>query len=371
MITLSFFLVFAIAVTNAIAEPSFDSKDIFISGLDGYDTCRIPALAVAPDGTILAFAEGRKAGRGDAGDIDLLLKRSLDGGDLWQPMQLVWDDGANTCGNPCPVVDSETGTIWLFSTHNLDEDRERMIWDGTSKGSRTVHVMKSADNGATWSEPLDITDAVKKDNWTWYATGPGSGIRMTNGRLVIPCDHGVAVSKDYQSHVIYSDDHGKSWRLGGSVPDTATSECQVAERSDGSLLINIRKYPERPGLRAISESGDRGKTWSQTRLDPALVASGCQGSFISVIDSLVPRGRIHLFSNPADSKDRINMTVRVSYDDASTWPLAKTIHEGPSAYSSLASLPDGRILCFYERGDRHAYEKLTIARFNREWIENK
>jgi len=347
----------------------FDRKDIFISGVDSYDTYRIPAVVVTNSGTVLAFAEGRKDGRSDAGNIDLLLKRSLDGGELWQPMQTVWDDGPNTCGNPCPVVDRDTGTVWLFSTHNLGTDHERSIWDCSSKGSRTVWVMKSDDDGASWSDPLNITADVKNANWTWYATGPCAGIQMKNGRLIIPCDHGVAITKEYYSHVIYSDDHGKSWQLGGSVPDTATSENQVAELSDSSLLMNIRIYPSPPGFKALSESKDGGRTWSTTYLDSSLVASGCQSSFISLADGSTTPGSIHLFSNPADSKKRIRMTVRMSDDDASSWPVSRVLYEGPSAYSCLSTLPDGRIACFFECGESHAYEKITFARFNLEWLE--
>src|SRR5215510_7526783 len=126
---------------------------VFVSGQEGYHTYRIPSLLVTKKGTLLAFCEGRKRGRGDAGDIDLLLKRSFDGGKTWAKMQPIWDDGKNTCGNPCPVVDAKTGTIWLLLTHNLGTDTQRMIEAGTSKGTRTVWVCKSDDDGATWTKP--------------------------------------------------------------------------------------------------------------------------------------------------------------------------------------------------------------------------
>ena len=242
-------LLFSHSIAMCQKTAIFEKKDIYTSGMDGYHTFRIPAVVVSTKGTVLAFCEGRKKGTSDAGDIDLVLKRSFDNGEIWQPMQIIWDDGTNTCGNPCPVVDSETGTIWLLSTHNLGVDHEGKIWDGTSKGTRTVWIMKSDDDGLSWSEPQDITASTKQPDWTWYATGPGVGIQLENGRLVIPCDHGVAVSRDYHSHVIYSDDHGKTWKTGGSVPDKTTSECQVVERNDGSLLINIRNYPLRQASR--------------------------------------------------------------------------------------------------------------------------
>src|SRR5262249_30310020 len=174
---------------------------LFISGKEGYHTFRIPALLVTPGGTILAFCEGRKKGRGDSGDIDVVLKRSTDGGKTWKALQVIADDGGNTVGNPCPVVERSTGTIWLLLTHNLGKDNERTIRDGSSKGTRRVWVMKSTDEGATWSKPADITNAVKKKTWTWYATGPGVGIQLTSGRLVIPCDHTEAKTRINRSHI--------------------------------------------------------------------------------------------------------------------------------------------------------------------------
>ena len=87
-------------------------------------------------GTLLAFCEGRKSGRGDSGNIDLLLRRSGDGGKTWSPQQVVWDDGPNTCGNPCPVVDRQSGVIWLLLTWNRGDDSESQIMARTSKDSR-------------------------------------------------------------------------------------------------------------------------------------------------------------------------------------------------------------------------------------------
>ena len=172
-----------------------DSIDLFESGTEGYHAFRIPALTTTPTGTVLAFCEGRKNGRGDSGDIDLVLRRSDDGGQTFAPMQVVWDDGPHTCGNPCPVVDRRTGAIALLSTHNLGHDVEHQIIDQISEGTRTVWLTRSEDEGRTWSAPAEITATTKEPNWTWYATGPGAGIQLHSGRLVISCDHIEAVSK--------------------------------------------------------------------------------------------------------------------------------------------------------------------------------
>ena len=137
-------------------------ESVFVSGQGGYHTYRIPSLIVTPKGHLLAFCEGRKAGRGDAGDIDLLLKRSTDGGKTWGKTQVVWDDAGNTCGNPCPVVDAKTGTVWLLMTHNLGIDTEATIVSGKSKGTRTVWVTRARTTAATWAKPAEITKDVKK-----------------------------------------------------------------------------------------------------------------------------------------------------------------------------------------------------------------
>ncbi len=183
---------------------------VFKSGSDGYHTFRIPALIPSNRGTLLAFAEGRRNGGGDAGSIDLLLKRSEDRGKTWGPMQVVWTDKGNTCGNPCPVVDVATGAIHLLMTHNLGDDHEKDIHAGTSKSSRTVWVTESADDGRTWTPPRDITETTKNKNWGWYATGPGVGIQISQGphkgRLVIPCDHSEFGIGGTRSHIVYSDD---------------------------------------------------------------------------------------------------------------------------------------------------------------------
>src|SRR5262245_12934459 len=236
-----FVVVVVATLASRVCAADMVQAPVFVAGEGGYHTYRIPSLIVTKKGTLLAFCEGRKNGRGDTGDIDLVLKRSLDGGKTWQPQQVVWDEGTNTCGNPCPVVDARTGTIWLLLTHNLGKDTEAKIVDGTSQGTRGVWVTHSTDDGVTWAKPAEITKDVKLKEWTWYATGPGVGIQLKNGRLVIPCDNKVAQTKARQSHVIYSDDRGATWKLGGVVGPNC-NESQVIERSDGTLLLNMRSY---------------------------------------------------------------------------------------------------------------------------------
>ena len=330
---------------------------LFERGKGGYKNYRIPSLIVSKKGTLLAFCEGREGG--DAGDIDLLLRRSEDGGKTWSEKQVVFSDGQNTCGNPCPVVDQDTGRIWLLTTWNFggDDEDDMICWK--SKDVRRPYVCYSDDDGKTWSTPVDISKTARRQDWRWYATGPGNGIQIRNGRykgrLVIPANHSYTETRDdvfrmsgkygYGAHVIYSDDHGKSWKLSESITP-GCNESTIAELSDSKLMMNMRNYNGKK-CRAISISSDGGVTWSPVKQDERLIEPRCQASLISYNRD---DKNLLIFSNPAYIADRDNLTVRVSKDDSKTWPIAKQVYAGPSAYSCLAVLPNGDIGCFYEAG---------------------
>ncbi len=358
----------------ARAEPAL--SEVFVSGKDGYHTYRIPAMVVTTNKTVLAFCEGRKNSGADSGDIDLVLKRSTDGGATWSPQQLIWSDNTNTCGNPTPVVDQNTGVIWLLMTWNSGADKEDKINYREARDTRRVFVSHSADDGLTWSPPEEITASVKKPEWGWYATGPGNGIQLSRGkyrgRLVIPANHSTSALRTNSatvptfSHVIYSDDHGKTWHLGGNEEEK-TNESAVAELSDGSLLHNMRSY-HKQNRRAVATSKDGGMTWSPVRLDQTLIEPICQGSLVRGTWPEDGKSRL-LFSNPASLK-RDHLTVRVSYDEGATWATSKLIFEGPSAYSSLAMLPDKSVGCLFECGKKKAYETISLAKFPLSWLEN-
>lgn len=350
----------------AFAAPAVEQIDVFTSGEEGYHTYRIPAVIKAANGSLLAFCEGRKSAGGDSGNIDLLLKRSTDGGRTWGAAQVVWDDAENTCGNPCPVLDETTGTLWLLLTHNLGTDRERDIAARTAKGTRTVWVAHSKDHGATWTKPVEITSTTKDPSWTWYATGPGVGIQIKHGphkgRLVIPCDHNYDDPKEQKhlsgSHAIYSDDQGKTWKLSAPI-QPRVNECQVAELFDGrgTLLMNMRSNSGR-NLRSHSTSADGGATWTPPADAESLIEPVCQASILRHEGA-----RLMLFSNPP-AKTRVQLTVKSSADNGKTWKDVVQLHPGPSAYSSLVELDGMSAGCLYERGEKRAYEKITFARFS-------
>lgn len=348
-------LLAALLLTSAAWPASLTQLELFRAGEGGYHSYRIPALIVTSKGTLLAFCEGRRDSGADAGDIDVLLRRSFDRGKTWSPTQKVADRGKDTIGNPTPVVDRKTGTIFLLLTSNPGSATERQITDRAPGAVRTVWITHSTDDGASWSPPVDITSQVKRPEWTWYATGPGNGIQLRSGRLVIPCDH------NDHSHIIYSDDRGATWKIGGIAEDK-TNESAVAELKDGSLLLNMRSYHGKH-RRAIQRSRDGGLTWSPLTFDDALIEPVCQASIIAA-----GHGRL-LFSNPA-ATTRTHLTVRLSKDGGVTWKISRLLYEGPSAYSSLAMLPGGTVGLLYERGDRNPYERITFARFDLAWLSH-
>jgi sialidase-1 len=345
--------------------PGPEQTDLFISGQGDYRSYRIPALITTQKGTVLAFVEGRKDSSADHGHNEMLLRRSFDGGETWAPVQLVAKDGTNALNNPTAVVDRETGTTWLMfvrtSTKKYKNDAEVAKAQGRISD---MWVMHSNDEGATWVGPTDITESVNRPNWKRIVPGPGVGIQMRSGRLVIPCNH--LIGNEAYDHVIYSDDHGETWRLGGST-EGEMDEDQIVELTDGSLLLNIRNYRDK-GHRGISMSKDGGLTWSKVTSDPTLIEPVCQASFIRYTRSpQFVKDRL-LFSNPASETERIKMTVRVSYDEGKTWPVGKLLNAGPSGYSCLTVLPDVKIGCLYERGDHSSIDKVTFARFSLAWV---
>lgn len=332
---------------------------VFQSATDGYTCFRIPAVLQTGKGTLLAFAEARKFSCKDEGRIDLVLKRSTDGGRTWGPLITVWSDGANTCGNPVPVLDKNTGAILLLMTWNLAEDAIGTINAGTSKDTRRIFITRSTDDGLHWQQPAEITTQVKISTWGWYATGPCHGIQINTGkykgRIVIPCDDmttGAGRPHTSHSHVIFSDDHGVHWKLGGVSNFAGGNESSVAELSDGSLLLSMRTRP----FRAMARSTDGGESWSDARIDSLLPDPACQGAVCSPADG---HAKMVYFSNPSAGK-RLNMTIHASDDDGQHWPRAYHVYSGPSAYSDLV-LPDRRhIGILFEAGVARSNEGIAF-----------
>jgi sialidase-1 len=231
--------------------------------------------------------------------------------------------------------------------------------------------MHSRDSGQTWTEPQEITRDVKSPDWSWYATGPGAGIEIVHGphqgRLVIPCDHKRPAEKEttYHSHVIYSDDHGATWQIGGVAPEDDVNECEVVELTGGRLMLNMRNYDREAKTRQVAYSDDGGATWSDQQHDPALVEPICQASIRRARWPEQGSPGVLLFSNPADPEKRRRMTVRASHDEGQTWSEERVLFAGSAAYSCLVSLSPEAAGCLYEADD---YGRILFDRFKVAWV---
>lgn len=177
----------------------------------------------------------------------------------------------------------------------------------------------------------------------------------------MPCDHIEAGTKHYYSHIIYSDDHGKNWQPGGSTAEHQVNECQVVELPENRLLLNMRNYDRTKKQRQVAFSTDGGINWLNQRFDKILVEPVCQASIRRYSWKTGDQESIILFSNPASPEERIQMTLRASFDEGTTWPVKKVLHAGPSAYSDLAVLKNGDIACLYESGNENPYETIQLA----------
>jgi sialidase-1 len=353
-------------------------KDIFSRKTDGYHTYRIPTMVVTGKGTILVFVEGRKTHRRDHGDVDLLLKRSEDGGRTWSKQVLIHEEGGNALirvGNPCPIVEKDGRTVHLLFTRN---------------GPDCLFYTRSTDDGNSWGPFVRVSDDPKapeyrKGNFladfggspVGVGAGPGHGIHTSKGRLIAPSYVGHKVDGEGrgQSGIIYSDDGGKSWQAGGVipwVPEFRPGECTVVERRDGSLLMNMRTSA--PGVysfgyRLTSVSMDHGMTWSKPVVDKNLPCPACQASMIRL------NGKEILFLNPAVNHhggfsiwSRKKLTLRLSRDEGRSWVASRVLNEGLAGYSDLAIGKNGNILCLFENGERDYCEKITIAELKPSWL---
>ena len=351
---------------------------------DGYNNIRIPAVCATKKGTLLAFAEGRVAG--DTGKIEMLLRRSKDNGQTWEPKQVIWRDDDNTCGNPTPVCDMDTGTIWLLTTWNHGQDHEKDIMDGKSRFPRIPFVLKSDDDGKTWSDAKPLTHLrTDTDNWGWYATGPGNGIQLTRGphkgRLVIPANHSIIdekfpKSERYHSHIIYSDDHGASWKLGG-INESLTNESTVVELTNGNVMQNMRSYHGR-NSRAVAISRNGGESFpasgiltgtpdSDAYLDAALYSPVCQANILRYDWPQGEKPGTILYSGPWGTA-RAKLAVWLSNDDAKSWSHRQLLFDGPAAYSNLVALPDGRVGLLAETGTQTPYDTISFLTFPISWL---
>ena len=351
-------------------DSSISHTDVFRSGKDGYHTFRIPAIVCAKDGTLLAFAEGRKNNRSDSGDIDVVLRRSSDNGKTWGPLQIVADHGEGCVGNPCPVVDQKSGDVILVTIRQTPGATEHSIRSGEPGHRRDYFVQRSTDNGKTWSEPepICVTDPLKP---RWVAGGPNHALQLRRGehagRILVAGNHCTGPGFDTNAlHVIYSDDGGKTWCLGAVCPASDTvhpGEVAAAELPDGTILFTIRDQNESEASspnRAFGISRDGGESFAEPlTLAPTITAPICHGSILefSAADQGDKENRLFI-SYPNDAKQRKNLCVRESTDGGKTWGECRTIYPDSAAYSDLVRTADGHLGVLYERDN---YGRITFA----------
>ncbi|WP_316767678.1 sialidase family protein [Pedobacter frigiditerrae] len=357
--------VFSIKSSFAQSSVTIPLNFIYKPGDGGYACFRIPTLLTTSKNVMLAFAEARKLNCGDAGDIDIVLRRSIDGGKNWSELQVVRSDSTNTCGNPVPILDKTNGRILLVTSWNLGTDHEKQIMDLSSQKGRQVYVQHSDNDGKTWTSAKEITSSVKMNNWTWYATGPCHGLQIANGqykgRLVVPVNHVEMPAKKNFANIIYSDDHGDTWKLGNNTPQDQMNETTVAEIGNGRLMLNMRNADRTIKQRHTSISNDGGQTWSDVRRDSTLVEPICQGS---LLNSAIGKKPVLFFINPAHKTKRMNLTLRTSFDEGTSWANAKVIHTGPAAYSDITTYKNKELGILYEAGIEKPYEGIVFQLIN-------
>ena len=358
------------------SAPVFERLTLEQSGDAGVHTYRIPALAVATDGTLIAAFDARNDSPNDLpGNIDVIVRRSHDLGRTWTPARRVVDfDSGRGGGDPSLLVDRVTGRVFLFyefAPAGTGIFRSNADRDSASTGTVHPHVIWSDDHGATWQGPRDLTASLKPAGATGMFATSGHGIQLSTrspapGRLLQPYAWLDAERRMHAANA-YSDDHGATWRLGASI-GTGLDENKTVELADGRVMQNIRAFEKTRTHRLVALSSDGGATFGTVVEERQLPDPRNNADVIRVAPNAPAGSReaaMLLFSNTADESRRVNLTVRLSCDSGRSWPGSKVIEPGPAMYSVMARLPDGTIGMLYENGDAQG---ITFVRFNLAWV---
>lgn len=378
-----FFLFFLLNIAESFCQQK--EIPVFVSGTEGHQTYRIPAIIRLQTGQLLAFCEGRVNGGGDFGNIDIVLKKSNDNGKTWSPLKIIVDNDSRQAGNPAPVVDLldpqyPGGRIFLF--YNTGNNHENEVRKGN--GYKQVWYKTSVDGGNTWSGATDITTMVHrlnkpginaewnfKEDWRTYANTPGHAVQFADGkykgRLFIAANHSSGPPKehfmDYNAHGFFTDDHGKTFNLGGCVNIPGSNESMAVVLSEDKLMMNSRNQGGNIKTRIVSLTSDGGASWDTSYFDLNLVDPVNQGSILNVGKK---NGRpIIAFCNAADSQQRNNLSLRISFNEGKTWAKNHLIYKGDpainkdyTAYSDLVKIGKRNIGVLYEKDD---YAKIVFT----------
>ena len=351
---------------------------VFKSGDDGYKAYRISAIISLTDGTLLAFSEGRVNDDGDFGNIDLVMKKSVDQGKSWSALETVVDQKQLQAGNPAPVLDlldpsHPSGVVYLF--YNTGNNHEGEVRKGN--GVREVWYIRSFDGGINWESAVNITlqthkplkpdfnsSYTFKEDWRTYANTPGHAFQFKSGkykgRIFVPANHSQGSPQisfhEYQAHGFYTDNHGESFKLGESIQIPGSNEATATELSDSKMMMSIRNQAGDIKRRIIGISLDGGEHWDTTYFDQGLIDPNCEGSLLTIG---YEKGKaIIAHCNAASEERRDNLTIRISYDEGKTWGKSFLISASNnqeqsdwSAYSDLVFINKKTIGILFERND--------------------
>ncbi len=382
-----YFLLFVLVISVIKNFAQSNTVPVFISGTEGHKSYRIPAIISLPNDDILAFAEGRVNGSGDFGDINIVLKKSVDNGKTWSTIKTIVDAENLQAGNPAPVVDLTDpqfpqGRIFLF--YNTGNNHEGEVRKGN--GLREVWYKTSVDGGITWSAPTNITTQVHRpkqalanasynfqEDWRSYANTPGHAMQFKNGfykgRIFIAANHsaGDPLNKfeDYDAHGFYTDDHGKTFQLGASLNMPGSNESMAVELSNNKLMMNSRNQKGDIRARIISISSNGGQTWDTSYFNKNLIDPVCQASILNIGKK---KGKnILAFCNAATEKRRHNLTLRISFDEGKTWKKNFVLYINPNqkeaaAYSDIVKIAKKKVGILYEK-DNYTQIVFTVVKW--------
>ncbi len=355
------------------------------AGDDGVHTFRIPGLVTTNQGTLIGVYDVRRRSRGDLpGDIDVGMSRSTDGGRTWEPMRVIMDMGEDPqwkydgIGDPAVLVDRTTGTVWVAATWS----HGNRSWFGSGPGlepneTGQLMLVRSDDDGRTWSRPINITRQVKRPEWCFLLQGPGKGITMRDGTLVFAAQYQDPPENKRLPHstIIYSKDHGKTWRVGTGAFDD-TTESQVVEIEPGVLMLNCR-YNRQP-MRVVMTTRDLGRTWQKhpTSQRSLIEPGSCMASLIHPgQESRQDLGDWLLFSNPDSSRGRKRIMIKGSPDLGSTWPKQHRLlldEENCAGYSCMTMIDDQTVGILYEGSQAHmTFQRIPLKEIIREPVKER
>ncbi|MEE4285307.1 MAG: sialidase family protein [Mariniphaga sp.] len=367
------------------------AKVVRAAGQDDCDTYRIPGMVTTGEGTLIAVYDNRYNNSKDLQEnIDVGMSRSTDGGQTWEPMRVIMDMGEwggnperlNGIGDPAVLYDHTTGTIWVAALWISGFSETDMLWWASKPGMKPTEtgqfvLVKSTDDGLTWSDPINITEQIKDPSWQLLFQGPGRGITLNDGTLVFPAQFKADIGEkaldggQYTAHstIVYSQDGGETWHVGtGAKPNT--TEAQVVQLADGSLMLNMRddrnrQIKDETNGRAVAVTSDLGETWTiHSSSNSALPEPNCMASLIAAdVEMNGQKQQVLFFSNPNDKGARINMSIKASLDQGHTWPEANQVLLNETqgfGYSCMTMVDENTVGILYEGVKELYFQKIPV-----------